>query len=122
VSATSLEPGDIVTALFPSHKPPSREQEGYRPAVVVGIPKKVGTPRYDMVVVVPLTSDHNQAWANTAPALYPRLKAGVGNLPHDSVALPEQVRSLHTGRVVRYLGQLSKEELKPILRALLKMV
>lgn len=121
MSATKLELGDIITALFPAHNPQGREQEGYRPAVVVGLPERVGIPRYDMVIVVPLTTDHNQTWANAAPHLYPRLKAGMGNLPHDSIALTEQVRSLHTSRMMRYVGQLSKHELKPIKRALAKM-
>jgi mRNA interferase MazF len=121
MSASKLELGDIITALFPVHNPQSREQQGYRPAVVVGLPNTVGTPRYDMVIVVPLTTDHNQIWANAAPYLYPRLKAGIGNLPHDSIALTEQVRSLHTSRMMRYVGQLSKHELKPIRRALAKM-
>ncbi len=111
MSETSLEPGDVITARFPNHKPASHEQEGYRPAVVVGIPKNVGTPRYDMIIVVPLTTDHNQDWASRAPNLYIRLKAGLGNLPHDSIALPEQVRSLHTGRAIRYVGQLAKKSL-----------
>ena len=121
MSATSLEPGDIITALFPSHKPPNREQEGYRPALVVGIPKKVGIPRYDMIIVIPLTTDRGQTWANAAPNLYLHFKAGKGNLPFDSIVLIDQVRSLNTERMIRYVGQLSKDELKPVFRALAKM-
>ncbi len=33
-----LEIGDIVSALFPFHDPAGHEQEGHRPAVVVGCP------------------------------------------------------------------------------------
>jgi mRNA interferase MazF len=122
MSATQLEPRDVITALFPSHRPQAHEQEGYRPAIVLGVPSKLGTPRYDMVLVVPLTTDHNQSWANAAFDLYPRLKAGIGNLPNDSIVLMEQIRALHTSRMQRYVGQLSKSEFAPIRRVLLKIL
>ncbi len=121
MSANKLELGDIITELFPVHNPQNREQEGYRPAIVVGLPENVGVPCYDMVIVVPITTHHNQVWANIAPHLYPRLKAGVGNLPHDSIVLTDQVRSRHTSRMVRYIGQLLKAEFRPISRALAHM-
>jgi mRNA interferase MazF len=122
MSASKLEAGDVITAWFPSHQPKAHEQEGYRPAIVVGLPEKVDKPRYDMVLVAPITTDHQQSWAKSAPNLYPRLKAGTGNLPKDSIVLMEQVRALHTSRMGRYIGQLSRTEYAPIRRALLKML
>lgn len=114
MSATKLEPRDVVNALFPSHRPKVHEQEGYRPAIILGLPEEIDTPRYDMILVVPLTTDKNQSWAINAPNLYVRLKAGVANLPSDSIVLMEQIRALHTSRVSRYLGQLSEAEYEPI--------
>jgi mRNA interferase MazF len=50
--------GNIVTARFPEHRPGAHEQEGYRPAVVVGLPSLAGRPRFDFVIVAPFTTDH----------------------------------------------------------------
>ncbi len=36
MTARSLKIGDIVTVSFPQQNPQGREQEGYRPAIVVG--------------------------------------------------------------------------------------
>jgi mRNA interferase MazF len=90
------------------------EQEGYRPAIVVGIPKKLGRPRFDMVLLVPLTTDRNQSWVMASPKLYPRLGEGAGGLPRASVVLLEQARTLDTSRMARYVGKLSGEEYAPI--------
>ena len=43
----SLSIGSIVAALFPGHRPGAHEQEGYGPAVVVGLPDLAGRPRFD---------------------------------------------------------------------------
>lgn len=37
----SLQFGDIVTAKFPQQNPQGREQEGYRPAILVGFPSRL---------------------------------------------------------------------------------
>jgi mRNA interferase MazF len=85
---------DIVIASFPDHQPPGHEQQGFRPAIVIGLPAQVQSPRYPVLLVVPITSDRGEFWVEKAPKLYPRLKAGAGNLPKDSIALLDQVRSL----------------------------
>ena len=36
-----LKIGDVVTARFPEQNPQGREQEGYRPAIVVGLPSRL---------------------------------------------------------------------------------
>lgn len=56
-SGERLEIGDVVSALFPMHHPGGREQEGYRPAVVVGLPEFAGTPRFGVLIVAPMTTD-----------------------------------------------------------------
>jgi mRNA interferase MazF len=38
----TLQIGDVITAKFPNQNPSGREQEGYRPAIVVGIPSRLG--------------------------------------------------------------------------------
>jgi|GEM_PF-2326076 len=38
MTAHILQIGDVVTAKFPSQNPSGREQEGYRSAIVLGIP------------------------------------------------------------------------------------
>lgn len=119
MSATKLELGDVVTARFPAQDPQGREQEGYRPAVVVGLPELLGPPRFKMVLVVPLTTDRGGAWSRSA--LYPRLTAGAGGLPNDSLALLEQTRGLDTERVARYLGQLTAEQFVPLKQGLARI-
>ena len=49
-----LKCGDVVFVNLPSQNPKGHEQEGRRPAVIVGVPLK--NVRYPVVVVVPLTT------------------------------------------------------------------
>jgi mRNA interferase MazF len=104
--------GDVLEVDFPEHRPPGSEQEGTRPALVVGLPRRLGIPRYPVLLVAPLTSDRGQAWAGAAPALYPRLSEG--GLPAPSLLLLDQVRSLDLSRVVKRIGKLSNDEYAPI--------
>lgn len=114
----SLGIGDVVSALFPLHQPGGHEQQGYRPAVVVGLPELVGSPRFDLLIVAPMTSDKGQEWAEASPDLYPRFAAGTASLRSSSICLLDQIRSLDTERVARYFGTLSKEEYEPICKGL----
>lgn len=122
VRNNALEPGDIILVTFLTQVPPGREQQGYRPAIVVGIPQRLGIPRYPLLLVVPLTSNRQQSWAINTPALYPVLNAGDGNLPADSIVLLDQVRSIDSIRVVRYIGTLTLERFKPMFDSLEKMM
>jgi mRNA interferase MazF len=122
VRNNALDPGDIILVTFPTQVPPGREQQGYRPAIVVGIPQRLGPPRYPLLLVVPLTSNRQQSWAMDAPTLYPKLNAGDGNLPANSIVLLDQVRSIDSTRVVRYIGTLTVEQFKPMFDSLAKMM
>jgi mRNA interferase MazF len=102
-------PGDILVVSLPILVPPGHEQEGMRPVVVMGLPERVGTPRYPMILGVPLTTQVG-TWAKRSPVLYPRFEAGTAGLPHTSVALLDHVRGVDAKRVVRYVGSLSPEE------------
>ncbi|HET7480772.1 MAG TPA: type II toxin-antitoxin system PemK/MazF family toxin [Rubrobacteraceae bacterium] len=121
-SGERLEIGDVVSALFPLHRPGGREQEGYRPAVVVGLPEFAGTPRFGALIFTPMTTDRGQAWARRSPELYPRYPEGTANLKSPSVCLLDQVRALDVGRVRDYRGTLSTEEYRPIGKGLAKMI
>ncbi len=114
-----LKIGDIVSAMFPTHDPRGREQEGYRPAVVVGLPERTGTPRFGVLLLAPMTSDKGQDWAEQAPARYP---AGTAGLRSDSICLLDQVRALSVERVHRYHGSLNNEEYQPIREGLVRMM
>lgn len=120
-SGERLEIGDVVSALFPLHRPGGREQEGYRPAVVVGLPELAGTPRFGVLIVAPMTTDRGQEWVEQSPELYPRYPSGTANLRSASVCLLDQVRSLDVDRVRRYRGTLSSEEYSPIHNGLAKV-
>jgi mRNA interferase MazF len=117
-----LQPRDIVNVQFPFHDPRGREQEGYRPAIVVGQPDLLGVPRYPLIFLVPLTSDKGQPWVDAAPDLYIRFPTGTGNLRSPSIALLDQVRGLDVERVIQYRGTLTPEQYQPILNGLSKMM
>ncbi len=112
--ASSLAIGDVISARFPAHEPSGHEQEGYRPAVVVGTPDAVGPPRFPVVVLAPLTTDRGQRWAQRSPVLYPRFPKGTANLRSDSICLLDQVRSVGMERLHGYRGTLSEAEYRPI--------
>ncbi|MEW6081400.1 MAG: type II toxin-antitoxin system PemK/MazF family toxin [Bacillota bacterium] len=112
--------GDVLTVELPRHIPALREQEGVRPAVVVGPPKGTRCP---VIVIVPLTTEKGP-WTQTNPRLYPGLPQGEGGLVRPSISLIDQVRSIDVHRVLGYLGTLSSTEFERIqagLRHLLEM-
>lgn len=120
--SNSLQFGDIVTAQFPVKNPPGREQEGYRPAIVAGFPSRLGLPRFRLVIMVPITTDKGQAWANASPELYPRFPAGVAGLRKPSIALLDQILVVDVTRIYEYWGKLTPEQYEPILNGIQRMI
>ena len=114
--------GDIVIARFPEHLPPGREQYGIRPALVLGLPERLGHPRFPVVLLAPLTTDRGQAWATDNPRLYPRLKEGLGGLPSASLVLVDQTRFLSIQRISTWLGALERESWEPIRDGLMEII
>lgn len=106
---------------FPEHRPAGHEQEGLRPAVVVGLPTEAGTPRFPVLLMAPVTTFREQGWVAAAPGLYPVLTAGAGGLPHASVVLTDQIRAVDVGRLTRFLGNLEDMEYAPVHQALHRM-
>jgi len=107
-----LKCGDVVFVNLPSHNPKGHEQEGKRPAVVVGVP--LGDVRYPVVVVVALTTQFG-VWVKKNSVLYPIIQAGTAGLPQKSVALCDQLRAVDIQRVIGYLSSLSLNEYLPII-------
>ena len=114
--------GDVVTAKFPSQNPSGREQEGYRPAIVVGIPNRLGKLRFPLVFVVPMTTDRGQEWADINPNLYVRFSAGIAGLKSPSIALLDQVRAIDIYRIVAYRGSLTPQQYEEIAESLQKIM
>ena len=112
--------GDILKVQFPAARPPGHEQIGTRPAIVVGMPDRLGPPRFPGLIVVPLTTQSG-ADVNAAPALYPVFKAGQGGLTAHSMALLDNVRALGVPHILGRLGSLSEQEYAPVAAALRKM-
>lgn len=108
--------GDVLFVALPQHNPPGHEQTGFRPAVVSGLPDRLGQQRFPMLVVVPLTTQIG-TWARE-PKLYPFFVAGTGGLHYDSVALLDHLRSLDASRVARRLGHLTADQYAPIQQGL----
>jgi mRNA interferase MazF len=107
MTTRSLKIGNIVvTARFPEQKPQGREQEGYRPAIIVGFPNLLGKLRFPVIIVVPMTSYRNQSWADNAPQLYPLypvFPAGIAGLKSSSIALFGRLLLLRYLRELRQL-------------------
>lgn len=117
-----LNHGDIVVARFPEHVPPGHEQHGARPGIVTGLPEILGRPRFPVILLTPLTTDRGQIWVLQSPRLYPRLPAGTGGLPNDSIVLLDQTRAIGLERVVGYMGSLSKEMYQTIQDRLIQLI
>ena len=111
----SLNRGDIILINLPSHNPRGHEQEGIRPAVIIGLPP--GDVRYPVVVVVPLTTQLG-GWVRKNPLLYPIIQSGTGGLTQKSVVLCDQIRAVDVQRVVGYLGKLPSIEYIAIINGL----
>lgn len=118
----ALAAGDVISALFPVHVLGGREQQGYRPAVVVGIPERLGIPRFEVLIVVPMTTDRGQQWSERSPTLYPRLERGTANLRSPSICLLDQVRAIGAERVRGYRGTLDTDQFRPIYHGLRRMM
>lgn len=113
----ALTPGAVFVVHFPEHDPSGHEQEGLRPAVLVGLPTNAGRPRFPVLLLAPVTTFREQTWVRVSPDLYPVLGAGAGGLRVESVALLDQTRALDASRVSRYLGTLTPEEYAPVYAA-----
>lgn len=118
----SLKIGDIVTARFPEQKPQGREQEGYRPAIIVGFPNLLGTLRFPVIIVVPMTTYRNQLWADNSPNLYPVFPTGIAGLKSPSIVLLDQIRVIDARRIVNYRGSLTTEQYQIIENRLKKIL
>jgi mRNA interferase MazF len=117
-----LAAGDVISAVFPEHVPGGHEQQGRRPAVVVGVPELLGEPRFEVLIVVPMTTDRDQGWSKRSPALYPRLAKGTAKLRSPSICLLDQVRAIGAGRVRGYRGTLTADQYRPIRDGLREMI
>lgn len=103
--------GDVVLVALPNHRPSGREQEGQRPAIIVGLP--TGEVRYAVILIAPLTTATG-TWATANPALYPEIAVGIGGVTRNSIVLLDQIRAIDARRVIAYLGSLPPEHYQPI--------
>jgi mRNA interferase MazF len=119
LNSQPLKCGDVVFVNLPSHNPRGHEQEGRRPAVIVGVP--LGDVRYPVVVVVPLTTQLG-SWVKKNPMLYPIIQEGTAGLSQKSVVLCDQIRAVDIQRVIGYLGSLSVGEYLPIIHGVKRVL
>jgi mRNA interferase MazF len=92
------------------------EQAGRRPVLVVS--REVINQALPIVAVVPLTRKR------PGRKLYPTevlLAAGAAGLPHESIALAHQVRTVSTRRLRDPYGHLADHELRDAVRASLRL-
>ena len=81
-----FEPGDLLWVAFGTR---GHEQQGERPALVVGAPHRLGRMRFALILAAPLTSYVSQAWASASPSLYPLIPQSA--LTRPSIVLLDQV-------------------------------
>lgn len=113
--------GDILLVELPRHRPPGHEQQGLRPAIVVGLPDKLGVPRYPTILVVPLTTQI-ESWATRSPDLYPQLSAGTAGLARQSVVLLDHLRAVDLSRIRGFIGRLKAQVFNPMRQNLQRML
>ncbi len=119
--ARSLRIGEIILVDLPSNQPPGREQEGRRPAIVVGLPTE--PIRYPILLIAPMTTAIGN-WVDSNSLMYPKLMIGTAGLTKNSVVLLDQIRSLDPHRLVTYFGSLTNEQYQPVsegIKALLRV-
>jgi mRNA interferase MazF len=118
MAVEAVAAGDIFLIALLVHDPKGHEQEGVRPAVVVGVPQ--GPVLYPVVIVVPLTT-RSGPWAKQNPNLYQPLPPGAGGIPRASIVLIDQVRAVDVRRVKAYLGTLEEKTFEPIRSSLCEL-
>ena len=106
---------------LPQHRPPGHEQQGLRPVIVIGLPNKLGAPRYPTILVVPLTTQTGN-WAARSPDLYPQIPAGTAGLARQSVVLLDHLRAIDLRRIRGFIGSLNSQVFNPIRKNLLRML
>jgi mRNA interferase MazF len=99
--------GYIVVIDFSKHLPQGSEQEGIRPALVLGDTMSIEALSLPKVLVAPITSRMFKP-----SLLRVMLKASRGGLSSDSTILFDQVRHIDQSRVVAITGQLTSSDLK----------
>ena len=104
---------EVFLVALPRPDSPGHEQIGLRPAVVVGLPDSVATPRYPMLIIAPV-STRRGPWSLASPELYPELRAGAGGLPKDSIVLLDQIRSIDARRIKGTFGRLDARDYEPL--------
>ena len=109
---TVFKARDLIIVEFPSQVPQGHEQEGRRPAVILGVPNR---SRFPTVIIAPFTRDTGQTWALKNPALYPPLPSGAGGLPLASIVMLDQIKAVDINRISRKLGRLTTDRYEPIL-------
>ena len=84
-----MQSGLILWIRLPERVPPGHEQRGLRPCVLIKDPSSIHPIRFSVILIAPLTSK-----LIPEQLLYPRLKAGVANLPVENSVLLYQLINL----------------------------
>ncbi len=108
-----LEIGDVIRVFLPRHLPSGHEQEGQRPAVVIGIIENTGASRFPMLLIAPMTTQI-ESWTIKNPLLYPIISAGLVGLTQDSAILLDQIRVVSLSRLLGFSGTLEQSVVKEI--------
>lgn len=111
---------DVVLVDFPEHYPPGHEQQGRRPAIVIGF----SDFRFPMVQIVPVSSfcdedtGERKVFVDKFSEVFPIFPRGTGGLEKDSVVLSTQMCVLDRKRIVGHYGKLSLKEYSVVIKAL----
>lgn len=111
---------DVVLANFPQHSPPGHEQEGLRPAIIIGW----SDAHYPMVRLLPTSTlidektGIKREWSDDFPEIFPVFPKGTGGLERDSILLANQTRWLGRDRIVDHYGSLTVREYAVVANAL----
>ena len=105
----TIEIGAIIAINLPTRIPSGHEQEGLRPALVIGLPEYLDSPRFPTIVVIPLTTKIGD-WSKDNK-LYIQIQKGEGNIRKNSLLLIDQILSVDINRINGYIGTINNKKI-----------
>lgn len=129
MSNCNLKFGDLIWVSFPEqllnnnsndNKELGHEQVGKRPAIVIFNPYDLGKPRFELILVAPITSTEDLHFL-LSPILYPSITPDSSGLKTKSYILLDQIRSIDIRRITNHESPLTQMQLA-LIKACLKKI
>lgn len=104
-----MKRGDIYTANLQPRS--GSEQQGRRPVIIISHDGFNQNPRWNSIIVIPLSTSSAQARRGVTSIVLPQ---GTGGLSRESVALCHQITTLDRTKLTDKIGELSNSWMEKI--------